>query len=500
MTFGQKLRELREKAGFSQENIASMLFVTTQNVIEWENDETTPSADILCKLSRIFGISPDELSGYLQEGNFGQPIAKAEIVTDKNEINKIFRFKFLNSISALLSAFILFAIFLAATISIHQFIEPYNSFSETEIPNIAKIIFYPTALLISVFILCLIKNKAESKACNQSGGNLLFYNSFITIQNTDGTSCNIQYSSVKKIYELDYYLVMLFADGKITCIKKETSEGYFDYIINIFRSYNKLKDYTVTVKRSKPRFSQEKLFNIKSTVTRLTVLVIGSIYLSLLIWTLIITLKMSEYGNNAINSGLSFLPVLIPLASLIFGIVMCCKKIKSKRLIIASAIILFFTIIYSTIFSIIPLWSNEPESTSVFETVMKKQGLVVSDITTQRTENYLYKCYVASCRTGDYDIYCLEFDTDSSYGYTCALDFYNDKREEFEEKDHIYYYDDCNGSGYTRYYTGYDEDEYFVISINNGTVIYSCVDIENAEKIKDIYSKIVPFRIPFYGI
>lgn len=497
MTFGQKFRKLREESGFSQDNIASMLFVTTQNVIGWENDEILPSVDILAKLSQIFGVSVDELLGNIQNGNLGHPLAKVEIVSDKNEINKIFKFKFLNSISVLTSAFILLTVILSVTILTQQYIEPYNSTFSAGASGITKILLYPTAILITVLILCIIRSKTITAACNQANGNLLFYNNFITIQHTDGTSCNKQYSSVKKIYELDYYLVLLFSDGKIICIKKETSEGYFDYIINIFRSHNALKNYTVTKTRNKPKFSQSRLFHIKSIITGLTVIVIGSIYLSLMIWSFGIIKQTSSIYINII---LAFLPVLIPICSLIFGIVVFCKNIKSKRLIISSAIMLFFTLIYSSLFAIIPTLQNSPVYTQDFPTVMKRQEFLVDDITTQRTENYLEKCYVATYRTGEYEIYCLEFDSSSPYSYRYALDFYNDKKEEFEEKHHVYYYDDSNGSSNNRYYTGYDDDEYFVIYIKDTTVIYSCVDFEYAENIKDIFNKIIPFHIPFNGI
>lgn len=500
MTFGQKFKEFREKSGYSQKNIASMLFVTTQNVIDWENDKTYPSAEMLYKLSQIFSISVDELSVNSQDSNSERPIAKAEIVADKKEIKKIFKFKFLSSISALVTVLILFAVIFSVSICVNQYNVPYDSIFETGAYDIIQMLFYPTALLITVLLLCIIKNNAISTACNQTEGHMLFFNGFITVKNTNGASKNIQYSSVKKIYELDYYLVLSLSDGEKFCIKKENAEGYFDYVINLFRSHGILKNYTVTRTRNKPKFSQSKLLNIKSIITSHTVFVIGSIYFSILIWELIMMYSI-QHGRSTLTMLLCFLPVLIPLTSLIIGIITFCKKIKSNRLIIASAIMMFFTIIYSSLFSFIPLLSNTPQVKVDFENTMQNRGFIVSDITTQRTENYLDKCYVASHSTDDYDIYCLEFDTSSSFGGVYANKFYDDTVKEFKEKDHpLYYRENSSVIGNARYYTGYDTDEYFVICMNNTTVMYSCVDFEYAKELKEIFNNIAPVRISFSGI
>lgn len=495
MTLGQNLQNLRNLKGFSQDDIAAMLSVSVQNVIQWEADETMPSIDILVKLSQIFGVSVDEILGNTQGNNFERPIAKAKIVTDKKEIYKIFNFKFLNSLSVLSSVIVLILVLLLAS----TLFKLYNKTPLTSVVDLIRVFIYPAVILIIDIILLVIKNSTKSTAGNVPEGNLLFYSNFSTIQHTDGSAHNIQYSSVKKVYELDYYLVLLFADRSLICIKKDKAEGYINYAISILRSQCRFKNYIVTRTGNKAKFSQGGLYAIKAIITWLTAFVIGSIYLSLVIWGF---MAASSYlkDYNFVSTICCYLPALIPLAALIFGIVVCCKKVKSNRLIISSAIMLFFTLIYSSLFAMIPIILNSPMGNQSFEAVMKKQGLIVSNITTQRTENYLEKCYVAENKTGDYEIYCLEFDSSSSFGYTYALDFYNDKKEEFKEKHHVYYYDDSNENSYKSYYTGYDEDEYFVICQNDTTVTYACVDFEYGDEIKDIFSKLVPFHIPFYGI
>lgn len=487
MTFGQKIINLREEKGFSQDNLATMLFVTTQSVIEWENNNSMPSADQLVKISRIFGISVDELLGNTQNNDYMRPIAKAEIVTDKKEIKKIFRFKFLNSISVFISAAILIVImfFMSFCLSIS------GNTPAMSINNIIIMLFYIFAVLSPAIILSIVKYNTRAKAYNQPDGSLLFFNTFILIRHTDGTEYNIPYSAVKKVYELDCCLVMLLTNHRFVCIKKGNAEGYIDYVINIFRSHNTYRNCTVTRTGKKSKFTQSSLFTLKALVTGLTVIAIGSIYLSLIVWAFG---KIAPNSSGYMNTILNYLPVLIPLSALIFGIVVFCKKVKSKRLIIASPIMIFFIMIYASLFSITPAIQISTMHTQDFETEMKSQEFLVNDITTTRTENYLEKCYVATNPTGDYEIYCFEFDTSSSYGSISAVDFFNKTKNEYKTREHFYSSGEHREGSYRQYYIGQSFDKYYVAYLYDTTVIYTCTDIEYKEEIQTNLSNYINFK------
>ena len=55
--------ELRTKSGLSQEELAEKVYVTRQAVSRWENGETTPNAETLKLLSKIFDVSINTLLG-----------------------------------------------------------------------------------------------------------------------------------------------------------------------------------------------------------------------------------------------------------------------------------------------------------------------------------------------------------------------------------------------------------------------------------------------------
>ncbi len=61
MKFNEKLIELRKKAGLSQEELGYKLNVTRQTVSKWELGQTTPEMDKLVEISKVFGVTVDEL-------------------------------------------------------------------------------------------------------------------------------------------------------------------------------------------------------------------------------------------------------------------------------------------------------------------------------------------------------------------------------------------------------------------------------------------------------
>ena len=61
MTLGEKIKELRRGRGLSQEELAEQINVSRQAVSKWELDLSLPDIDNIVQLSRLFGISTDQL-------------------------------------------------------------------------------------------------------------------------------------------------------------------------------------------------------------------------------------------------------------------------------------------------------------------------------------------------------------------------------------------------------------------------------------------------------
>ena len=61
MTIGKRIALLRKEKGLTQEELANHMGVSPQAVSKWENDQTCPDISALPKLSRLLGVSVDEL-------------------------------------------------------------------------------------------------------------------------------------------------------------------------------------------------------------------------------------------------------------------------------------------------------------------------------------------------------------------------------------------------------------------------------------------------------
>ena len=61
MNVSQKIKDLRNQQGWSQEKLAEKLGVSRQAVTKWETGAGTPDIENLAALARVFGVTTDEL-------------------------------------------------------------------------------------------------------------------------------------------------------------------------------------------------------------------------------------------------------------------------------------------------------------------------------------------------------------------------------------------------------------------------------------------------------
>jgi len=61
MTFGEKLKKLRNDNQLTQDELAEKIYVTRTAISKWETDKGYPSIDSLKQLSNLFEVSIDEL-------------------------------------------------------------------------------------------------------------------------------------------------------------------------------------------------------------------------------------------------------------------------------------------------------------------------------------------------------------------------------------------------------------------------------------------------------
>ncbi len=63
MTFGDRMKELREKRKMSQKDLAERIGIAKSAISFYESDDRFPSYEVLIKVSRIFNVTTDYLLG-----------------------------------------------------------------------------------------------------------------------------------------------------------------------------------------------------------------------------------------------------------------------------------------------------------------------------------------------------------------------------------------------------------------------------------------------------
>lgn len=61
--FGKRVKELRQRAGLTQQQLAERVLVSKAAISNYELYERNPSPEILIKLARVFHVSTDYLLG-----------------------------------------------------------------------------------------------------------------------------------------------------------------------------------------------------------------------------------------------------------------------------------------------------------------------------------------------------------------------------------------------------------------------------------------------------
>ena len=93
MNFGEKIKDIRENAGLTQEQFAAKLNVTRQAISNWENNKNLPDIEMLILISDVFKISLDEL---IKGGSQSNNMTK-KIINDGSE-NKRAKYNMVSSI------------------------------------------------------------------------------------------------------------------------------------------------------------------------------------------------------------------------------------------------------------------------------------------------------------------------------------------------------------------------------------------------------------------
>ena len=84
-TIGKRISEYRKRKNLKQDELAEMLGVSAQAVSKWENDLSCPDISLLPELSKIFGVSIDEIV----QGKKDEPVVSVLSEEQRKDIDKM---------------------------------------------------------------------------------------------------------------------------------------------------------------------------------------------------------------------------------------------------------------------------------------------------------------------------------------------------------------------------------------------------------------------------
>lgn len=71
INIGERIGELRKRAGYTQKELAEKLNVTVQMVSKWETGVTVPDVYMVSEIADAFGVSTDAVIGHGTESGYG---------------------------------------------------------------------------------------------------------------------------------------------------------------------------------------------------------------------------------------------------------------------------------------------------------------------------------------------------------------------------------------------------------------------------------------------
>ncbi len=322
MTIGETIQYHRKRLGLSQEDLGQQLNLSRQTISLWENGQTVPTVDNFVRLKEIFGVSVDALLGCETDTPVGekpQPVETYRFTLTEDD-NKI-RYK--TWLTALVRTLLIPFIFLTVML-----IFAYNGtvtstkgtlVTQHDLKDAVPLIVFILIVYIIVAVRTMKKNiNLFNLHLSQSQSNVYEYNTFYNYftasieKNNETTSFyKIYFEDIEKIEDSEHFFSLIASGIRFDIPKRLLPENSF---CSFLAKSNPAK--TKTVKKA-------DAWTITSVI--LFIASFFSVYLAMLL------VNQSVPDVHDIHSvfekmRLFFIPLPIPLASIIFGFILKKKK------------------------------------------------------------------------------------------------------------------------------------------------------------------------------
>lgn len=86
---GSRLKELRESAKYTQEELASKLGTAQVQIWRWESGKAEPNTEMIVKMAQFFLVTVDYLLGLVEKPN--EQLSEADLSGVENQLIRAYR-------------------------------------------------------------------------------------------------------------------------------------------------------------------------------------------------------------------------------------------------------------------------------------------------------------------------------------------------------------------------------------------------------------------------
>lgn len=87
--WNKRIKDLRIDADLSQEELADKLGISKRTLLRYENGDSEPTISVLIKISLLFNVSIDYLTGIKDDANIDEPSVKDRLDQLIKEMEKL---------------------------------------------------------------------------------------------------------------------------------------------------------------------------------------------------------------------------------------------------------------------------------------------------------------------------------------------------------------------------------------------------------------------------
>ncbi len=345
MTVGERIQYYRKQSGISQEELGQRLLVSRQTVSQWENDQTVPTIDNLLRLKEIFGVSVDELLGEMKDEQNNSAETEAEPFEQYNyslsrENTVAMKKYFFGKISRnlFLSVTVIALVCLAYVLLNPPVDRPFIWYSVFAV--------FMTALLLAVYFVTksiIDKNwKSQEKSMLESVHEYKLYNGYMTVsvyQNSElHGMVRVYYDRIDKIHDLGEFRLI------------ETEKQYYPISVTDFNNSSFFNQF-INI-NPKKAVNEERDSKWKTLSRFFIILSVFAVILVIPFGIAIISINLFPEDYEAVSIRIPYVLVLLPISSVVFGIVALCKRVKAKKNIIIGSICILLGCFLCAVFGV----------------------------------------------------------------------------------------------------------------------------------------------------